>query len=1241
MALCVAQAALMAAPFQAVAAPEPGPGPGTPSLSGSATAGGQGGPRSQTVTLITGDKAISTVAEDGTLSHSLRDPAGKLTAYEMNRSGQGTYIYPRSALPYVAAGQLDRELFNVTRLLADGYDDARQEQLPVIVTYTDAAARSRAQSAPDGARKIRSLASIEGSALSADRSKTFWSSITGSETSSEAQGRSRAPGAKPSLTGGIAKVWLDGKVKAALADSTVQVGAPQVWASGNTAKGVNVAVLDTGVDTEHPDLVNSIASSQAFVPDREVMDFNGHGTHVASTIVGTGAASDGKEKGVAPGAKLLVGKVLDDNGSGQESWVLAGMEWAARDQHAKIVNMSLGGSPSDGTDLLSQAVNRLSDETGALFTVAAGNAGSAWFTVGAPGAAESALTVGAVDKSDALADFSSRGPRTGDGGIKPDLTAPGVDILAARSQHVPRSTGYYRPLSGTSMATPHVAGAAALLSAEHPDWTGRQLKEALVSTTKATPQYSPFAGGSGRLDIAATTKATLLATGSVAFGRHAWPTEPGLTVDREITYTNTGDSPVTLDLSGPGDKIPAGVFTLSTPRVTVPAHGNASVTATAHIDRAPDNQSLAGLISATDPSGTVRAHTMIGTQKEGEHHRLTLKATDRSGKPLGGVVTVRSKDRVDFVPIGESGAADVRIPAGSYSLWLSTELEGANGPRSLGLAILPVPEVKLDQDRTVVFDGTRARQIRAVTPQASEPSESRIQAVRTYSSLNSQSSTMWQTKAYDSIWTLPTTAEVTEGEFLFGTRWRLEQPALTVTTPTRTLGGLLVERGSTALPKGHHRLEAVFAREGTEASDASVKAKGKAVIVRAGDAATIEKHAAAAAAAGAKALLVVPTGDGRLTPWETSPWLPKPAPLTVASLSHQQGEELIGLALKGRAELDVTSHPTTEYLYDLVHDYRGAIPTNVTYKPTSRELAQVKVSFRNFQADQALERRADETPDGSTTLNDGPAPAQGERVDWVTAGEQWTQSAEIPMEQQQYGSPETYRAGQVAEEHWFGPVMRPRLRNGAAPVRQNDSLFIGVPAWGDSGNSHVGGTYGNVGVENLMKLYQGTTLLRETNRRAYSMTVEGLSADPLPYRLVSENARDAWGGSYSTSTRTEWGFTSRGTAAGQPAQMPLIQLDYAVETDVAGRAKRRADLTIAASHLSASAGTAAIGVPALEVSYDDGITWRRAPLKHTDKGWRTSLDAPRAAQYVTLRATARDAQGNHVVQNITRAFGLK
>jgi subtilisin family serine protease len=152
---------------------------------------------------------------------------------------------------------------------------------------------------------------------------------------------------------------------------------------------------------------------------------------------------------------------------------MAGMSWAVS-QHAAIVSMSLGGDPGDGTSPLERAVDELSSTSTTLFVIAAGNSGPEPGTITSPGAAASALTVGAVDGTDAMADFSSRGPLI-NGVIKPNIVAPGVNIVAARAAGTSLGDPVddnYTALSGTSMATPHVAGIAAILKQEHPTWSG-------------------------------------------------------------------------------------------------------------------------------------------------------------------------------------------------------------------------------------------------------------------------------------------------------------------------------------------------------------------------------------------------------------------------------------------------------------------------------------------------------------------------------------------------------------------------------------------------------------------------------------------------------------------------------------------------------------------------------------------------------------------------------------------------
>ncbi|MFD1272696.1 hypothetical protein ACFQ51_15215 [Streptomyces kaempferi] len=177
------------------------------------------------------------------------------------------------------------------------------------------------------------------------------------------------------------------------------------------------------------------------------------------------------------------------------------------------------------------------------------------------------------------------------------------------------------------------------------------------------------------------------------------------------------------------------------------------------------------------------------------------------------------------------------------------------------------------------------------------------------------------------------------------------------------------------------------------------------------------------------------------------------------------------------------------------------------------------------------------------------------------------------------------------------------------PVRYLDTMYITAPGWGDSGSGHVGDAGANFDVKDWMSLYQGDQQLDWGN--AEYLQVPGLGAERLPYRLVLDNDRGAWANPYSTHTLTEWNFTSAVTGSESTASLPLIQLDYGVDTDKSGRADRHAGLTVTASHLPGT--TAAIAKPSVEVSYDDGATWQRTDLSRCGDGWRTNLRAPRSA----------------------------
>ncbi|WP_374709330.1 S8 family peptidase [Desmospora profundinema] len=258
-----------------------------------------------------------------------------------------------------------------------------------------------------------------------------------------------------------------------------QVKADQVHSTGVRGQGVKVAVLDTGIDYNHEDL--NVRGGASFVGGN-YMDRNGHGTHVAGTI----AAVDNSIGviGVAPDAELYAVKVLSDSGSGSYSGIAQGIEWAI-DNGMDVINMSLGGSSS--SSVLQSAVQRAYN-SGIVVVAAAGNSGAGTDTVGYPAKYPEAIAVAAVDSNNQRASFSSTGPSV-------ELSAPGVNVLST----IPRNR--YSSYSGTSMASPHVAGVAVLVKSANPSLSNVQIREAMNAT--AIPLGASNQYGNGLVDAVA------------------------------------------------------------------------------------------------------------------------------------------------------------------------------------------------------------------------------------------------------------------------------------------------------------------------------------------------------------------------------------------------------------------------------------------------------------------------------------------------------------------------------------------------------------------------------------------------------------------------------------------------------------------------------------------------------------------------------------------------------------------
>ncbi|MFD0424194.1 S8 family peptidase [Streptomyces parvus] len=673
------------------------------------------------VQLITGDVVEMT---SGRVTGFHPAPGRENIPVHLREDGDRSLVVPLDAQPLITSGTVDERLFEITGLDTPAARKAYRDGLRVIVGYRGAAAAARAAvSAAGGTEVRRTLKALNAQAVTTPGRDLphLWKALT------RAGGGSGGGTAPRTTASGIDRIWLDGTVSAQLDVSVPQIGADKVWEDGYDGTGVKVAVLDTGVDETHPDLAGQQIAEKNFSASPDTKDRQGHGTHVASTVAGTGAKGGGAYKGVAPGARLLDGKVLDDSGSGNESDIIAAIDWAV-DEGADIINMSLGGPDSPGVEPLEEAVNHYTDTAGVLFAIAAGNEGPGASTVGTPGAADRALTVGAVDGDDRTADFSSRGPRVGDGAIKPDVTAPGVDITAASAPGSTIATEYgenpegYVTISGTSMATPHVAGAAALLKQRNPGWKAAELKGALTASAKDTG-FPAFEQGSGRIQADRAVEQTVYAEPvSLNFGTAEWPHDDDRPVERTLTYRNSSDAEITLAVTasgtGPdGAAAPEGMFTVSAAEVTVPAGGTAELTVTADTAvEAPDGQYSAAVV-ATGGGQTVRSAAVV--EREGAAYPVQLKHLGRDGKDAAAFqtyVTGLTGDAAgqEFALDETTDTTELRLPVGEYSVQGIVLADRSDPAR--GIDWIAQPKLKVDGPQDVTLDARTAKPVDITVP---------------------------------------------------------------------------------------------------------------------------------------------------------------------------------------------------------------------------------------------------------------------------------------------------------------------------------------------------------------------------------------------------------------------------------------------------------------------------------------------------------------------------------------------
>jgi subtilisin family serine protease len=1170
----------------------------------------------RTVTLLTGDQVR---VVDGKVA-GVRMAAGRETQrtwqYELNGH---QYVVPADAVPLLRGNRVDKRLFDVTELVEQGLDDAATKTVPLIVQGAPPRAAERTAAVP-----ARGLTVVE-----APKNGAAWREVSADRTA-------RAAG----------KIWLNGRVKPLLEDSVPQVGAPEAWAAGFTGAGAKVAVLDTGIDATHPDLANTVVGEQDFTGEG-IADTVGHGTHVASTIAGSGAASNGLRKGVAPGAKLLVGKVLGEFG-GTEAGIIEGMQWAV-DQGADVVNMSLGSNaPTDGTDLMSQTLNELSDSSGTLFVVAAGNSG-ARETIGSPGAADRALTVGSVTKQDELSGFSSQGPRAGDFGLKPEIAAPGSDIVAARAAGTFPDASvdeYYTRLSGTSMATPHVAGAAAILAGQHPDWTGTQLKDALVDSAKRLPGIDTLAQGAGRLDVARAVRQQVRAEGVLGFGE-TWAGDAD-TVDRKVSYVNDGDQPVTLAL-----KLDAKPFTVDSPRVTVPAHGNAAVRVSARVpaERVGD---VTGALVAT--AGDLTLTTPLTASLPGTKHTLTVRLVDRDDTPNVSLILLQDeKTGLSQAVFVDGDSTTFTVPTGGYRV-----LGQVSDFTAVTDTLFVLPTGRVDEDTEVVVD---TRQGKAVTSSLDD-SQARPQLAGGYavqSEVDNMAATVARSGyvsqhaklysigspamsgvklAYFGYWTRPFATVAVDGPDGF------EAEDIYVSSYPRLNGTVTGEIADV----GYGDRESI-----DKAGDVNGKI---AVIAAAGpDDPTfpseqqLQEGVALLAERGAKLVL------SNFNPQYSDP-NPPDLPLPVVMVfNYRDLQEMVARARNGPVTSTVVGRQNSPVAYFLADKVDGRIPAGHAFRFAGRDLGMIDRELVDTLPDKRYRYQiASWSYDGFVAGGDVELDWPHRRTDYVSpvaalgmyGDGGYTDEGAFASE---VALPMTVRRGEKKHVRMFGAPFGPELTTGPTsrqtgrpvPVayRQGDKLVLAVPMFADSEPADA---------SFFDTTNQGSTVVRKNGREiARRDDIPGLGTFTLPsgpgtYTVIADASRPAsllQEPALATRTSAAWTFhTGAGTAEQVP--LPLLDVRWALPLDDHNRAAAgtlRGGLTVA-NQPGLHAPT--VRSVTVEVSYDDGATWRKVAV--TPKGDRFDVRIPAGGTtggYASLRASAADSAGNRVTETVIRAYALR
>jgi hypothetical protein len=980
---------------------------------------------------------------------------------------------------------------------------------------------------------------------------------------------------------------------------------------------------------------------------------------------------------------------------------------------------------------MSQALNSISSSTGALFVVAAGNEGlspdgnpnggpgSCAQCVESPGAATAALAVGAVTdgcdfafvdpntctrnySGDSLPYFSSTGPRLGDFAIKPDITAPGVDIPSARASGTSMGTpvaaypNLYTYLTGTSMATPMVAGAAAILLGQHPDWTAQQTRDALTSTATPNNGEPAYWQGAGMVNAGKAATQAVTGTGILNLGTAAYPQQPGTLLSGDITYTNPGSQPETLTLNSSWATAPdsftftvaqqpwlppAGAVSLPG-QVTVPAGASQTVKLGIDASQAP-YFSTYGRITATAADGTT-VQTTVGFTRAALTHQLNLTAIDRSGSPetsngfSDGYLMDLTSGQLYLVTFTNGagtiwGTRDNQLIADRSYAFIGQLASFGPGPyyRLQSWTQLAEPQITMNADQSFTFDARNAGLTSVGTRRPGISLYGCSMLSRNAPNSNNPNAPFYfaltdcgnaSTLEGEDIYTLAG-GQATSGTFQHQYYTHREQPPIAITV--HGLDTTLLPRyprvkldvyyndqvGTDAQPRFPASASLKFADVGTGTATeiAAAHVAGKIALLRPAISSLITGDwsrgvdmqmdgatAKAIASAGAAGILVAPPADGIWDIWYNQPDVPS---VPTALLSAQEAAQLTSLLTGGRSRVSVSTAWPSPYTYDLLFTQPGQGLTNgVTFHARDEDLARVTTRYHSTAPGQYY--TVDASPPVSGAYYSEDLPARTVRTEMYTPDATFLQgrspeTSDADAMTYLYESTRSPAAGDYERNVGSGPW----VPDGVSVVTQGPYLRA----------SRAAGMASSAGFQALLGRFPNTTTV-VCQPPACQQTPGGrdkLSGDGRFQVIndVADSSPDATAGNpLSVRTHTEW-TVSVHLDTSQPnvaVTQPVIQTTWYVEGGLDNVVPAGAPYTVrVVPAYPAGTGSHGLLTARLWVTYDDGKTWTQIPATRVVRpGQAVTFTLRTPAQtngFAGYRVQISDGDGNSIDQTIIRA----